>query len=51
MSQKYAMLIHTNNYANSYVIISTSRKYMLCKIYIIVITHTNYAIIYIKVLN
>ena len=47
------MLIHNNKttcYANSYVI-STSCKYMLCKMYIIVITHSSYAISYIKVLN
>ena len=48
------MLIHSNKttcYANSYVIISTSCKYMLCKMYIIVITHSSYAISYIDVLN
>ena len=38
-------------YANSYVIISTSCKYMLCKVYIIVLTHLSYAISYIYVLN
>ena len=48
------MLIHNNKttcYANSYVIISTSCKYMLCKMYIIVITHSCYTISYINVLN
>ena len=48
------MLIRNNKttcFANSYVIISTSCKYMLCKIYIIVITHSSYAISYINVFN
>ena len=48
------MLILNNKttcYANSYVIISTSCKYMLCKMFIIVVTHTSYAISYINVLN
>ena len=48
------MLIHNNKttcYANSFVIISISCKYMLCKMHIIVITHSSYAINYINVLN
>ena len=48
------MLIHNNKitcYGNSYVINSTSYKYMLCKMYIIVITHSSYAISYMDVLN
>ena len=48
------MLIHNNKitcYANSYVIISTSCKYMSCKMYIIVTTHTSNAISSIRVLN
>ena len=48
------MLIHNNKttcYANSYVIISTSCKYKLCKMYIIVITHTSYVISYINVIK
>ena len=48
------MLLHNNKikfYANSYVIISTSCKYVLCKMYIIVTTHTSYAISDTKVLN
>ena len=48
------MLKHNNKtacYANSYVIISTPCKHLLCKMYIIVITYSSYAISYINVLN
>ena len=40
------MLIYSNKtcYANSFVIISTSCKYILCTMYIIVKTHSSYAI-------
>ena len=46
--------VHNNKttyYANSFVIISTSCKYILCKMHNIVITHSSYAISYIKILN
>ena len=48
------MLIPNNKtifYRNSYVINSTSCKYMLCKVYIIVLTLSSYAINYINVRN
>ena len=48
------MLIHNNKttcYGNSYVINSTSCKYMLCKVYIIVLTYSSNEISYINVLN
>ena len=48
------MLLHNNKitcFTNSYAIISTSCKYMLCKMYTIIITHKSYTISYINVLN
>ena len=38
-------------YANSYIIISTSCKYMFCKVYVIVLTHSSSSFSYITVLN
>ena len=48
------MFIHNNKttcYGNSYVINSTSCKYVLCKVYIIVLTHSSYAISCINIVN